>query len=126
MSSVNKVILIGRLGKDVDVIGNNKGARFTLATSESWKDKNSGEKQERTEWTTITCWGKIGELCAKYLSKGSVVYVEGKLKTDKYAKDGVEKYSTGVEAFAVQFLSPKNEQETPKPDQSMSGTDIPW
>ena len=99
MSSLNKVMLIGHLGRDPETRytqGGDAVANITLATSESWKDK-SGEKQERTEWHKISVFGKLAEICGEYLKKGSLVYFEGSLQTRKYTdKDGVEKYSTEI------------------------------
>lgn len=102
MASVNKVILVGRLGRDPEKSG--PAVKFSVATSEKWKDKQ-GVAQERTEWSNIVVWGKLADICIQYLKKGSEVYVEGKLQTDKYEKDGVTRYSTSVVANAVQFLS---------------------
>jgi len=100
MSSVNKVILIGRLGKDPVVRYMPNGdavANFSVATSETWKDKSSGEKQEKTEWHNITAYRKLGEICGEYLKKGSQVYLEGKLQTRKWTdKEGVERYTTEI------------------------------
>jgi single-strand DNA-binding protein len=99
--SVNKVILIGNLGRDPEVRSLNNGGKvvnLSLATSETWRDKNSGERQERTEWHRVVIFNeKLGEVAEKYLKKGSKVYVEGALQTRKWTdKDGVEKYSTEV------------------------------
>jgi single-strand DNA-binding protein len=108
MAGINKVIIIGRLGNDPEVRYTPSGAavaRFSVATSEEWKDKNSGEKKERTEWHRVTAWGKLGEICGEYLSKGRQVYVEGRLQTSSYDdKDGVKRYSTEIVASDVQFL----------------------
>ncbi len=84
MAGINKVIIVGNLGGDPEVRYTPSGsavANFSVATSESWKDKNTGEKKERTEWHRIVVWGKLGELCGEYLSKGRQVYVEGRLQT---------------------------------------------
>lgn len=108
MSSVNKVILIGRLGKDPVTRYMPNGdavANFSVATSETWKDKSSGEKQEKTEWHNITAYRKLGEICGEYLKKGSQVYLEGKLQTRKWTdKEGVEKYTTEVIADQMVML----------------------
>ena len=108
MSSVNKVILIGRLGKDPVVRYMPNGdavANFSVATSEKWNDKSSGEKQEKTEWHNITAYRKLGEICGEYLEKGSQVYLEGKLQTRKWTdKEGVEKYTTEVIADQMVML----------------------
>lgn len=99
--SVNKVILIGNLGRDPEARSLNNGGKvvnLSIATSETWRDKNSGERQERTEWHRVVIFNeKLGEVAEKYLKKGSKVYVEGALQTRKWTdKDGVEKYSTEV------------------------------
>jgi single-strand DNA-binding protein len=111
MAGINKVIIIGNLGGDPEVRYTPSGsavANFNVATSESWKDKNTGEKKERTEWHRIVVWGKLGELCGEYLSKGRQVYVEGRLQTRSYDdKDGVKRYMTEVIATDVQFLGSK-------------------
>jgi single-strand DNA-binding protein len=111
MAGINKVIIIGNLGGDPEVRYTPSGsavANFNVATSESWKDKNTGEKKERTEWHRIVVWGKLGELCGEYLSKGRQVYVEGRLQTRSYDdKDGVKRYMTEIIATDVQFLGSK-------------------
>jgi single-strand DNA-binding protein len=114
MSGINKVILIGRLGQDpeIRVLDNGtKVASFSLATSESYTDKNTGEKKETTEWHKISMWRNMAELAEKYLQKGSQVYLEGKLKTNTYEKDGTTVYTTGVVAYSMQFLGGKNESQ---------------
>ncbi len=114
MSGINKVILIGRLGKDPDVRDAPSGdtvTNFSIATSEEWKDKSTGEKKERTEWHRIVAFRRLGEICGEYLSKGSQVYIEGRLQTRSWEKDGETKYTTEVVASNVQFLGggdPKN------------------
>ena len=108
MAGINKVIIVGNLGKDPEVSYVPSGAAkavFSVATSETWKDKTSGEKKERTEWHRIVAWDKLGEICGKYLSKGRQVYVEGKLQSRSYDdKDGVKRYITEIIAQDVQFL----------------------
>lgn len=100
--SVNKVILLGNLGKDPELKATNTGtpvARFSMATSERWKDKNSGEMQEKTEWHNIVCWSRLAETASKYLTKGSSVYIEGRLQTRSWDdKEGKKHYSTEVVA----------------------------
>lgn len=113
--SVNKVILVGNLTRDPELketSGGNPICKFGLATNESWKDK-AGERQERAEFHNILVWGKRGEVCNKYLSKGRQVYVEGKLKTSSWEdKDtGAKMYRTEIEAFDVQFLGGKSDNE---------------
>lgn len=98
MAGVNKVILIGNAGQDPDVRRMPSGdavANISLATSETWKDKQ-GQKQERTEWHRVVFFGKLAEIVEKYVRKGSKLYVEGKLRTRKYDKDGQTHYSTEV------------------------------
>jgi single-strand DNA-binding protein len=108
MAGVNKVILIGNLGRDPELRYTQSGqavANFSLATSENWNDKSSGEKVERTEWHRITAWGKTAELAAQYLSKGRTVYVEGRLQTREYEdKEGIKRKVTEVVASNVTFL----------------------
>jgi len=105
--SVNKVMLIGRLGADPEVRYTNTGgavANFNMATNESWLDK-AGQKQERTEWHRIVVWGKLGELCGQYLSKGRQAFVEGRLQTREWQdKEGGKRYTTEVVAQNIQFL----------------------
>lgn len=107
MAGINKVILVGNLGKDPEIRHTPNGqavANFSIATSESWTDKG-GQKQERTEWHRIVVWGKLAELCGKYLSKGRQCFVEGKLQTRSWDdKDGQKRYTTEVIANTVQFL----------------------
>jgi single-strand DNA-binding protein len=107
MSGINKVILVGRLGKDPEVKAIGQGstvAQFSIATSENWVDK-SGQKQERTEWHRIVTWGKLAEICGRHLNKGRQVYVEGKLQTRQWEdQQGQKKYMTEVVASTVQFL----------------------
>lgn len=109
MSGINKVIIVGRLGQDPEMKAVGQGStvtRLNVATSESWMDK-SGNKQERTEWHRISVWGKQAEHCAKYLSKGREVYVEGKLQTRSWEDNGQKKYATEIVATTVQFLGGK-------------------
>ena len=107
---VNKVILIGNLGADPEVRytpGNNTAvANFRIATSESWTDKKTGSKQEKTEWHKIVAWGKTAELCGEYLSKGRQVYIEGRLQTREWTdKENKKNWTTEVVADQVVFLS---------------------
>jgi single-strand DNA-binding protein len=107
MSGVNKVIIIGRLGADPEVktvSGGNTVARLSVATSENWTDRE-GKKQERTEWHRVVVWGKLAELCGKYLSKGRQAYIEGRLQTRSWEdQQGQKKYTTEIVANTVQFL----------------------
>lgn len=127
MSGVNKVIIIGRLGKDPEMKTIGQGSvvtALTVATSENWTDKN-GQKQERTEWHRINVWGKPAENCAKYLSKGSQVYVEGRLQTRSWEDNGQKKYATDIVASTVQFLSTnKTSSSTDRSNTQGQGSDF--
>jgi len=105
---VNKVILIGNLGRDPDVRYMPSGAavtNVTLATSDQWRDKQTGEQQERTEWHRVVFFGKLGEIAGEYLRKGSKVYVEGRLQTRKWqGQDGQDRYTTEIVANEMQML----------------------
>lgn len=105
---INKVILVGYLGNDPDTKYTAAGTAITtisVATSEQWTDKQSGAKQERTEWHRIKFFGRLAEIAGEYLRKGSQVYVEGRLQTDKFTdKEGVERYSTSIIANEMQML----------------------
>jgi len=115
MAGVNKVILVGNLGKDPEVRyleGGTPVANFTLATSESYKDKN-GNRIEQTEWHNVVVWRGLAEVAEKYLRKGSMVYVEGKLRTRSWEdKDGNKKYSTEIIADNMTMLGGKKEENT--------------
>ena len=125
---VNKVILLGRLGKD-PVIRNNC-VNFSIATAESWKDKKTGEQKEQTEWHNIVAFGKLVEIISKYLSKGSQVYIEGKLKTDKYEKDGVTRYNTKIILDRLHMLGSKKDANgnvaSPQPANDFHDDDLPF
>jgi len=107
MAGVNKAILVGNLGRDPELRytqGGQAVVNFPVATSEQWTDKN-GERQERTEWHRIVVWGKVGENCAQYLSKGRSVYVEGRIQTREWEdQSGQKRYTTEINAQTVQFL----------------------
>lgn len=123
MASLNKVFLIGRLGADVTLrsAGAQSVASFRIATDESYTDK-SGQRVERTEWHSITVWGKAADHCANYLAKGSNVFVEGKLTTREYEKDGQKRYATEIKADRVQFLDRSENAAQQKPAQSYNTT----
>ncbi len=108
MASVNKVIIVGNLGRDPETRYMTNGDAVTniaVATTESWKDKNSGEKKEITEWHRITFYRKLAEIAGQYLKKGSQVYVEGRLQTRKWTdKDGAERFTTEIIADTMQML----------------------
>lgn len=113
MPTLNRVQLIGRLGKDPEgkfTPTGKKVAHFSLAVSNRWKDK-SGETKESTEWVNIEAWGRLGEVCQEYLKKGSLIYLEGRLKTDKYEDKGETKYFTKIVAQALEFLDKKPAEE---------------
>ena len=118
MAGVNKVIIVGRLGKDPEVRYTPNGqavANFTVATSDNWKDKTSGEKQEKTEWHRIVVWGRLAELSRDYLKKGKQVYVDGRLQTRSWDdKDGNKKYITEIVANNIQFLGSATDKTTDK------------
>ena len=112
--SVNKVIIVGNLGRDVEVRHTPGGAtvaKFSVATNEVWKDKN-GQRQEHTEWHNIVAWGKLAEFCGSYLTKGRQVYVEGTLRTRTYDDEkGNRRYFTEVRAQTIQLLGPRPSAE---------------
>jgi single-strand DNA-binding protein len=110
MAGVNKVILVGRVGKDPEVrqAGSSSVANFSMATSEKFKDK-SGQWVENTEWHNIVLWGKQAELAGQYVRKGSMLYVEGSIKTETYEKDGQTKYVTKITGRQMQFLDSKQD-----------------
>jgi single-strand DNA-binding protein len=111
MASVNKVTLVGNLGRDPETRYMPNGeavTNFSIATTEKWKDKQSGEAKEATEWHRITTYRKLAEICGQYLTKGSSVYLEGRLQTRKWTdKDGVERYTTEVICDTMQMLGGK-------------------
>lgn len=111
---VNKVILLGRLGQNPEIRRTQSGeavGNFSLATSESWNDK-SGNKQERTEWHRVVVWGKLAEVCAEYLHKGSQAYVEGKLQTREWEnKEGQRQFTTEIVAQTVRFVGDRRSDQ---------------
>ena len=112
MASLNKVMLIGNLGRDPEVRYTASGqavASFNLATTEKFKNRN-GEWEERTEWRRVTLWARVAELAGEYLSKGKTVYIEGRLQTREYEKDGIKRYTTEIVGEKMQMLSPKGER----------------
>ena len=114
MAGLNKVMLIGRLGKDPEIRYSQQGTavvNFSIATSEQWTDKNTGDRQEKTEWHNIVVFGKQAEISEKYLSKGSQIYIEGRLQTDKYEKEGQTHYMTKIVAANFQFLGGKQDAQ---------------
>ena len=119
MAGVNKVILVGNLGRDPEIKYTPSGvavANFSIATSDEWKDKNTGEKQERTEWHRIVAWRRLGEICGEYLRKGSQVYIEGKLQTRSWEdRDGNTRYTTEIVAQSMQMLGSANRASSAAP-----------
>ena len=125
MASVNKVIIVGNLGKDPETRYAPSGDAVTnivVATTETWKDKASGEKREATEWHRVVFFGKLAEIAGQYLKKGSQVYLEGKLKTRKWQdKDGQDRYTTEINADEMKMLGSKGDgqqQEGQRPQQT--------
>lgn len=111
MASVNKVILVGNLGRDPEVRYMPNGeavANFSIATTENWKDK-SGVKQEKTEWHNIVMYRRLAEIAGEYLKKGRPVYIEGRLQTRKWEKDGVTRYTTEIVGDQMQMLGSKSD-----------------
>lgn len=112
MPALNRVQLIGNLGKDPEskfTPTGKKVAHFSLAVSQRWK--TGAETKEYTEWVNIEAWGRLGEVCQEYLKKGSLIYIEGRLKTEKYEDKGEMKYFTKVVALGLQFLDKKKADE---------------
>lgn len=130
MSGVNKVILVGRLGKDPDVRNLENGAtvaNFTMATSETYKDKTTGERKEITEWHNIVLWRGLADVAAKYLHKGDMVYIEGKLRTRSWEKEGVTRYTTEIVGDNMTMLGTKphsgNQEYSSAPRSSSAPSD---
>ena len=119
MRGVNKAIIVGNLGQDPDTRYMPSGSAVTnisIATSEKWKDKQTGEPRERTEWHKVTMFGRLAEIAAEYLRKGSQVYIEGKLQTDKWQdKDGNDRYTTKIIANQMQMLGSRQGQSQSAP-----------
>jgi single-strand DNA-binding protein len=112
---INKVILVGNVGQDPETRYMPNGGAVTnlsLATSESWKDKNTGEQQERTEWHRVVFYQKLAEIVAEYVKKGSKLYVEGSLRTRSWEQDGVKRYATEIIANEMQMLDGRGGQES--------------
>lgn len=111
MAGVNKAILLGNLGKDPEIRYTPQGTavcNFSIATSRTWKGKD-GVKKEETDWHSIVCFDRLAESCAEFLRKGSKVYVEGRIKTEKWEKDGEARQATKIYAQAVQFLDTRKD-----------------
>ena len=132
-SGINKVILVGNLGQDPEVKYTAGGAAVTtlsLATSESWKDKDTGSDQEKTEWHRVVLWRRLAEIAGEYLKKGSKVYIEGQLQTRKWEQDGQTRYTTEVVGRDMQFLDSKGSSSSDSSsyddiNQDMSSQNLP-
>jgi len=125
-SGINKVILVGNLGQDPEVkytAGGDAVTTLSIATSDSWKDKDTGQDQERTEWHRVVLWRRLAEIAGEYLNKGSKVYVEGQLRTRKWEQEGQTRYTTEIIARELQFLDSKNTTESPKTNDSQVETE---
>lgn len=117
-NDLNRFTGIGRLGKDPETRYAPSGGAvcsFSIACGSKWKDKDSGEQKEKTEWVNVTAFGKLGEICAQYLTKGSQIYIEGRLQTDKWQdKEGKDRYTTKVIAERMQMLGGKGGDAKPE------------
>ena len=126
------MILVGRVGKPAEVrtAGESKVASFSLATTEKYKDSKTGEWKENTEWHNIVCWRNTAELAEKYVQKGMQLYIEGKLRTRSWDKDGEKRYVTEIVAEVLQFLEKKQDTQSapapaPQPQQRFKTTPLP-
>ena len=132
-SGINKVIIVGNLGQDPEIKYTAGGAAVTtlsIATSDSWKDKDSGMDQERTEWHRVVLWRRLAEVAGEYLKKGSKVYIEGQLQTRKWEQEGQTRYTTEIIARDMQFLDSRgssNNESTQKSSEmeDQSASDVP-
>ena len=132
-SGINKVIIVGNLGQDPEIKYTAGGAAVTtlsIATSDSWKDKDSGMDQERTEWHRVVLWRRLAEIAGEYLKKGSKVYIEGQLQTRKWEQEGQTRYTTEIIARDMQFLDSKGSPNTSSAQKSsemndQSAADVP-
>lgn len=135
---INKVILVGNLGADPEVRYMPNGdpiATLRLATTRRWKDRNTNERKEETEWHRVTFFGALGKTCGSYLKKGSKIYVEGRIKTEKYQKNGVDTYTTGIVGEVLTMLDGKSDagnqqqpqqQHQPRQSQPDYSDDVPF
>ena len=130
MNGVNKAIIVGTLGNEPETRYANNGNAITnisIATNEKWKDKQSGEMQEKTEWHRVCAFGKLAEIMGEYLHKGSQVYIEGKIETTKYQdKSGVDKYSTQIIANQMQMLGGRDAVEPQSTPSNDFDDDVPF
>ena len=132
-SGINKVIIVGNLGQDPEIKYTAGGAAVTtlsIATSDSWKDKDSGMDQERTEWHRVVLWRRLAEIAGEYLKKGSKVYIEGQLQTRKWEQEGQTRYTTEIIARDMQFLDSRGSSHTSSTQKSsemndQSAADVP-
>ena len=133
MAGVNKVIILGRLGADPELRSSPSGVttcNLSIATSINWTDKNSGDKKEKTEWHRVVFFGRPAEVIDQYMKKGQQLYVEGRLETSKYEKDGIERFSTNIIGESFNFISGRSTQmddstqnefnQTPSQNENMS------
>lgn len=129
---VNKVLLIGNCGSDPEskfLPSGGAVCNVTLATSESWKDKNTGQQQERTEWHRIVFFNRLAEIVGEYVKKGSKIYIEGSLRTRSWEQDGVKKYATEIVASEMQLLDSRgdqNQQQSQQPRQAQQPAPKPY
>jgi single-strand DNA-binding protein len=133
MRGVNKAILVGTLGRDPELrdVNGTTVTTVSVATSEKWKDKNTGEVKEKTEWHRVVFWGALAGIAGKYLTKGSQVYIEGRIETRKWQKDGEDRYSTEIKASELQMLGGgqqhSHQQEEPRQQQMpQEDDDVPF
>ena len=132
-SGINKVIIVGNLGQDPEIKYTAGGAAVTtlsIATSDSWKDKDSGMDQERTEWHRVVLWRRLAEIAGEYLKKGSKVYIEGQLQTRKWEQEGQTRYTTEIIARDMQFLDSRGSSNSSSTQNSsemndQSAADVP-
>jgi single-strand DNA-binding protein len=111
MASLNKAMIIGNLGRDPEIRYTQDGkavTSFSIATTDKWRDKATGENREKTEWHRVVAFDRLGEICGEYLSKGKQVYIEGRLQTRSWEKDGVTRYTTEIIATAMQMLGSRS------------------
>ncbi len=112
--SVNKVTLIGNLGNDPEMKAlpsGNQVANLSIATTDSWRDRNSGEMQERTEWHRVVCFDRLAEICGQYLRKGSRIYIEGSLRTRSWEQDGQKRYTTEIIGREMMMLDSRGDTD---------------
>ena len=128
MASLNQCNFIGRLGKDPDVKYTQDGkaiTSFSIAVTDKWKDKSSGESREKTEWVSVVAFDRLGEICGEYLSKGKEVFISGKQQTRKWEKDGTTHYKTEIVAREMQMLGGRESNPTEKEYKQSAGAGSP-